>query len=129
MAQNGRTIRDFTLPNDLHADNNVNVAIYLLGGNDAFGATSDKILAERVRTHLRFLRDRKFRVIFIKVPRFPFSAEEVDRVNSVIVPVARSLKLEIIDLAPIWDTVPTYDTVHPTPEGSEIIAEYIQRFL
>jgi lysophospholipase L1-like esterase len=129
MAQNGRTIRDFTIPNDLHADRNINVVMYLLGGNDAFQSTPGSIIKERVRTHLRFLRDRGFRVIVIKVPPFPFSVDEVKRINSLIVPIARSLKLEIIDPSPIWNTVPTYDTVHPTPEGSEILAEYIQRFL
>ena len=125
MAQNGRTIRDFTLPNDLHADNNITTAVYLLGGNDAFQATPDHVLAERVLTQLRFLKDRGFKVVVVKVPEFTMSVRQVRRVNNIILRKARGLKLKVVDLAPVWDTDLTSDTVHPLPALSRAIAEHI----
>jgi len=125
MAQNGRTIRDFTLPNDLHADGNIDTAIYLLGGNDMFMNTGPFMLAERVLTHLRFLKDRGFRVIVVKVPEFYGREAEIRKINGIITRKARGLKLEVIDLMPIWDTHLTSDTVHPKPELSRMIAQCV----
>ena len=125
MAQNGRTIRDFTLPNDLHADGNIDTAIYLLGGNDMFLKTGPFMLAERVLTQLRFLKDRGFRVIVIKVPEFSGREKEIRKINGIIVRKARGLRLEVIDLMPVWDTSLTSDTVHPLPALSRRIADYL----
>ena len=125
MAQNGRTIRDFTLPNDLKADGNIDKVYYLLGGNDAFQSTPTNLLANRVLSQLRFLKDRGFDVTVILVPEFANKERQVRRVNNVLKKKAAGLRIKTIDLMAVWDTSLTSDTVHPLPALSRIIADYI----
>ena len=118
MAQNGRTIRDFTLPNDLAAMPNVDKVIYFLGTNDRLAGIPQPTIAARSLTHLRFLKDRGFSVTVVLMP-----GDSV--VNKVLRAKAKGLRMEIIDLSPIWDNRLTSDTIHPLPELSRTIADYI----
>ena len=125
IAQNGRTIRDFTLPNDLRAEDNLDNVFYFLGANDAFQSTRLPLLKERVITHLRFLKDRGFKVTVILVPEFAGREVSVRKVNAILVKKAKALNMPVVDLMPVWDTSLTSDTVHPLPELSKIIASYL----
>ena len=119
MAQNGRTIRDFTLPNDLVAMPNVDTVVYFLGANDVIKRTPIRTVAERALTQLRFLKDRNFRVIVVLVPDFG----DVSQVNRILGNKARGLKMEIITLD--WDSSLTYDGIHPLRSLSRQIASQI----
>ena len=129
MAQNGRTARDFTLPADLRSDSNMDTAIYLLGANDALQRTRPALFAERVLTQLRFLKDRGFRVLVVLVPEFADRESDVIKINKILIRKANGLKLEIVDLMPVWDNRLTYDTIHPVPALSRQIATVIKETL
>lgn len=129
MAQNGRTIRDFTIPSDLQKDWNMDTVIFLLGGNDLMGGTPDGLLKQRIQTHLRFLKDRGFRVIVCLVPPFLFKEKQVHDLNMRLALIAWSMELEVISIDAVWDTGGTYDTVHPNEPLSRIIAAEIERQL
>ena len=125
IAQNGRTIRDFTLPNDLRAEDSLDEVFYFLGANDAFQSTRLPLLKERVMTHLRFLKDRGFKVTVILVPEFAGREVSAKKVNTILIRKAKALNMRVVDLMPVWDTVLTSDTVHPLPKLSRIIARYL----
>jgi hypothetical protein len=129
MAQNGRTIRDFTIPSDLQKDWNMDTVIFLLGGNDIFNKTPDGLLKQRIVTHLRFLKDRGFRVIVVLLPPWYGKEKEVHEVNMRLAFIAWSMDIEVISIDAVWDTGGTYDTVHPLEPLSRSIAEEIGKSL
>ena len=118
MAQNGRTIRDFTMPNGLVAMPNVDKVIYFLGTNDRLAGIPQSTIASRSLTQLRFLKDRGFTVTVVLMP-----GDSV--VNRVLRAKAKGLRMGLIDLSPIWDNSLTYDGIHPKPELSRMIAQCV----
>ena len=69
MAQNGRTIRDFSLPRDLWTPGDRNeTVIYFLGTNDMLQRNDIGHARYRLRSHISFLLDRNFKVLLIVPP-------------------------------------------------------------
>ncbi len=125
LAQNGRAIVEYDIPRDLHADGNYKSVIYLLGGNDALKDYKLSLVKEHFRAHMLSLKQKGFKVLVVVPPVFPFQREASEGVRSVLFQQCRVMTLDCIDMQEIFQGVPTYDTVHPTPEGHTMVMDFI----
>ncbi len=138
MAQNGRTIRDFSIPRDLWTPGNVNeTVVYMLGTNDMLQRNDIMHAKYRLRNHLSFLLDRHFNVLLVIPPQLDPRAFSPDATLSDVQAWNRSIKehrqlfetfrgthpnLRVYDLEEVWDSVATYDGIHPEVPLSQEIA-------
>ena len=125
LAQNGRAIVEYELPRDLMADGNYSKVLYLLGGNDALKGYPLSAVKRHFRAHMVLLRQRGFNVTVVVPPVFPFQQEDSVAVRLVLLCQCSSMSLDCIDLQDIFPDVPTYDTVHPTPQGHAMLMDFI----
>ena len=120
MAQNGRTIRDFSIPRDLWTKGDKNeTVVYFLGGNDMLQRNHVFHAKARLLSHLDFLLDRNFKVLLIVPPRFDVDQElfgESIEEHRAMIEACRGTRenLWVYDMDQIWDASQTPDGVHPT---------------
>lgn len=133
LAQNGRTIRDYSPPRDLRKTNPRDRIVYALGGND-IGSQSvhdgdPKPARVLMLDHLRFLSGRGFRVLVVVPPMFNIAGlNRSNRRHRTMILNLRGVvaNVEFYDLNKIWDKDMTIDGLHPGPELSYLIAMEIQ---
>jgi len=128
-AQPGRFIRDFTLSRDIKATPDADTVIYFIGSNDIIFGNPIDLVKEALQSHLRMLKDRGLRVIVVIPAKYPCCERQGWLMREALRNIVAEMKLESVDMNPIWDVNQTYDTVHPTPELSVKIAERIQAAL
>lgn len=131
MAQNGRTIRDFSIPRDLWTSGNKNeTVIYFLGSNDILQLNAVAHAKFRLQSHVAFLLERNFKVLLITPPTFDID----EAIFGASIASHRALfesfrgtdpKLWVYDLDHIWDPTETSDGIHPTEALSMKIATTI----
>ncbi len=131
MAQNGRTIRDFSIPRDLWTTGNTDeTVIYFLGSNDILQLNDVAHTKYRLQSHIAFLLERNFKVLLIMPPIF---ALDEDRFGASIAS-HRALfesfrssdpNLWVYDIDHVWDSAETRDGIHPTQSLSMRIATAI----
>ena len=120
MAQNGRTIRDFSIPRDLWtAGDKQETVVYFLGANDILQRNHVFHAKSRLMTHLDFLLDRNFKVLLIVPPRFNVDqemfAKSIEEHRAMIESCRGTREnLWVYDMEEIWDSSQTPDGVHPT---------------
>ena len=120
MAQNGRTIRDFSIPRDLWtAGDKHETVVYFLGANDMLQRNHVFHAKARLMTHLDFLLDRNFKVLLIVPPRFNVDqemfAKSIEEHRAMIESCRGTREnLWVYDMEEIWDSSQTPDGVHPT---------------
>ncbi len=135
MAQNGRTIRDFSIPRDLWTKGDRNeTVIYFLGGNDILQRNDIGHAKFRLQSHINFLLERNFKVLLIVPPNLNLDPELYDKANREhrdLIDGYRNThpNLCVYDLDNVWDSSQTYDGVHPTPNLSYEIALVINMVL
>jgi hypothetical protein len=135
MAQNGRTIRDFSMPRDLWTPGDRNeTVVYFLGGNDILQRNHVAHAKYRLQTHLNFLLERNFKVLLIVPPTFSLDREMFAETNEQHRAMVESCRgshpnLWVYDIDNVWDTSQTPDNVHPTPTLSYEIALVINMVL
>jgi len=131
MAQNGRTIRDFSIPRDLWTPGDKNeTVVYFLGGNDILQRNAVDHAKYRLQTHIAFLLERNFKVLLIVPPSLGLDDQmfgETNRAHRQMIESCRgtSPNLWVYDLDLIWDPSMTTDGIHPTEELSREIAYVI----
>lgn len=128
MAQNGRTIRDFSIPRDLWTpgDNNETV-VYFLGGNDILQSNAIDHAKYRLQSHIAFLLERNFNVLLIVPPSFALDDQMLSKSNTEHREMVESCRgtfpnLWVYDLDNVWNPNMTTDGIHPTVELSREIA-------
>ena len=135
MAQNGRTIRDFSLPRDLWTNGETNeTVIYFLGANDILQCNLVGHARYRLEVHINFLLERNFKVLLIVPPSFGVDPEvfgESNEVHRALIESYRGSRpnLWVYDVDNIWDQSQTYDGIHPNAELSRNIAMAINYVL
>lgn len=135
MAQNGRTIRDFSLPRDLWTDGKTNeTVVYFLGGNDIIQQYDVAHAEYRMKTHINFLLERNFKVLLIVPPTFGFENEIQRQSNEAHRALISSYRqthpnICIYDMDNVWDGYQTIDGVHPKPGLSYEMALVINMVL
>jgi hypothetical protein len=135
MAQNGRSIRDFSLPRDLWTPGDKNeTVIYFLGANDMMQRNDVMHARYRLKNQISFLLDRNFKVLLVIPPRLnPNMAsgreafEKSTEQHRALMETYRGThpNLTVFDVDQIWDNLQTYDGVHPKPGLSNEIALHI----
>jgi hypothetical protein len=128
MTQSGRTIRDFAVPRDLRNVSKKDVVIYFLGTNDAYGSYPMRYVNEAFVSHMVFLQERGFRVIVLLPPGSSRLMPKIEHVRTVITMQSLRLGVEYYDLQ-FWDESMTKDGVHPGPELSRLVAEFVYSLL
>lgn len=128
MTQSGRTIRDFSVPRDLRNVSQKDVVIYFLGTNDALGAYPMRYVNEAFVSHMVHLQERKFRVIVLLPPVSSRLMPRIEYVRTVIEMQSLRLGVEHYDLQ-FWDESMTKDGLHPGPELSRLVAEFVSSLL
>ena len=122
MAQNGRTIRDFSIPRDLWTDGDKNeTVIYFLGANDILQRNAVVHAKHSLQSHIAFLLERNFKVLLIVPPSFHLDEEkygEINRAHRELVESCRGTNpsLWVYDIDNVWDASMTADGIHPTVE-------------
>ena len=135
MAQNGRTIRDFSIPRDLWTPGDRNeTVIYILGCNDILQRNDIMHATYRLKNHLSFLLDRNFKVVLIIPPRLEIDQKQYGQSIEEHRSLFESFRgtrenLWVYDLDNVWDTSLTYDGIHPTPALAYEIALVINMVL
>ena len=128
LAQNGRTIRDYDLPRDLKRKPNYRRVVYFLGINDIVQGTRADILEQQFRAHMRLLRERRFEVVVLVPPTLEHRHRDASAVvRGTLLAECTRMQLECHDLDDIWDYSWTNDSVHPTPEGHRVLADYVEK--
>ncbi len=128
MAQNGRTIRDFSIPRDLWTSGNTNeTVIYFLGSNDILQLNNVVHAEYRLQSHVAFLLERNFKVLLIKPPTFAIDEAIFGASNASHRELFESFRgidpnLWVYDMDNIWDNAETLDRIHPTQALSMKIA-------
>jgi hypothetical protein len=128
MAQNGRTIRDFSIPRDLWTSGNSNEAvIYFLGGNDILQTNDIGFAKYRLQTHINFLLERNFKVLLIVPPTLGLDEGMFGKTNKEHRELVESYRgtrpnLWVYDIDNVWDQSETSDGCHPTASLSYEIA-------
>ncbi|MEH6593034.1 MAG: SGNH/GDSL hydrolase family protein [Halioglobus sp.] len=131
MAQNGRTIRDFSFPRDLWTAGNQNdTVVYFLGGNDILQRNHVDFAKYRLQLHANFLLQRNFKVLLVMPPNFGLDEEmfgESNRQHRKIFEDLRGThpRLWVYDIDAVWDPAGTSDGIHPDDELSYEIAQAI----
>ncbi len=131
MAQNGRTIRDFSIPRDLWTIGNENeTVIYFLGTNDILQRNHIAFAASRLKADIRFLLDQQFKVLLIIPPTPDFDKAIWGKSIKEHRELVKSFRgtdpnLWVYDMDNIWDKSETPDGIHPSAELSWKIAEAI----
>lgn len=135
MAQNGRTIRDFSLPRDLWTPGDKNeTVIYFLGGNDILQRNNVVHARYRLQSHISFLLERNFKVLLITPPTLGVDPEMFGKTNAEHRALVESYRgtnenLWVYDMDNVWNTAQTPDGVHPSAELSREIALAINKVL
>ena len=124
-AQNGRTVRDFNLSDDLKANPSVDTVIYMLGGNDIMQAVDSTTFVDAARAHITFLKSRGFKVLIVVPPVLVMHPEDSARIRWILTALSYEQRVQMLDLENIWDVNQTSDTVHPLQSLSESIAQAI----
>jgi hypothetical protein len=131
MAQNGRSIRDFSIPRDLWTlGNNNETVVYFLGGNDILQRNGSTHAKYRLQSHIAFLLERNFKVLLIVPPSFGLDDQmygEANRAHREVVESCRGTapNLWVYDIDLVWDPSMTTDGIHPSAELSTEIAYVI----
>jgi len=128
MTQSGRNIRDFSMPRDLRNVSQKDVVIYFLGMNDALAAYPMRYVNDAFVSHMVFLQERKFRVIVLLPPTSSLLVPRIEYVRTVIKMQSLRLGIEHYDLQ-FWDESMTKDGMHPGPELSRLVAEFVYSLL
>jgi hypothetical protein len=128
MTQSGRTIRDFSLPRDLRNASKKDVVIYFLGTNDAHGGYPMRYVNEAFVSHMVFLQEREFRIIVLLPPASSLLMPRIEHVRTVVKMQSLRLGIKFYDLE-FWDESMTKDGIHPSPELSRLVAEFIYNLL
>ena len=135
MAQNGRTIRDFSIPRDLWTPGDRNeTVIYFLGGNDILQRNNVNHAKYRLQSHINFLLERNFKVLLIVPPHLGLDEETFGKSNEehrAMVESCRGIhpNLWVYDMDNVWDPSQTHDGIHPTSNLSYEIALVINMVL
>ena len=131
MAQNGRTVRDFSIPRDLWTNGTANeTVIYFLGSNDILQRYDVAHARYRLQTHINFLLDRQFKVLLIIPPTLGVDSSVHNASTSKHRELFESYRgtrenLWVYDMDLIWDTSDTPDGIHPNANLSWKMAWYI----
>ena len=135
MAQNARSIRDFSIPRDLWTNGDKNeTVIYFLGANDILQCNRVDHAERKLHTDVDFLLERNFKVLLIVPPTLDLPEEIF------VKPMAEHRKmiegfrgyhpnLTVYDIDEVWDNAHTIDGVHPDAELSMEIAMAINMVL
>jgi len=128
MAIAGRTIRDFSLPQDLVANGQIATVVYWLGINDAFNKHPIQYVERSMVTQLHFLMSRGFRTIVL-IPPFspvlePYSSQVRDMFHKYCDARLNFPKLECYEVEP-WVEESTLDSIHPTEDLHRDIARWM----
>jgi len=128
MTQSGRTIRDFSLPRDLRNVSKKDVVIYFLGTNDAIQGYTMRYVNQAFVSHMVFLQERGFSIIVLLPPAASSLLPKIEHVRTVIMMQSVRLGIEHYDLE-FWDESMTKDGIHPGPELSRLVAEFVYSLL
>lgn len=135
MAQNGRSIRDFSLPRDLWTPGGRDeTVIYFLGVNDILQRNDIMHATYRLKDHITFLLQRNFNVLLIVPPHLHYKPELFDKSTEEHRELMESFRgthpnLWVYDMDHVWDPEQTYDGIHPKPGLSYEIALVINMVL
>jgi len=135
MAQNGRSIRDFSIPRDLWTTGDKNeTVIYFLGCNDILQRSDIMHARYRLQDDIKFLLDRNFKVLLIIPPHFGIDPEKFGKSTEEHRELMASYRetrpnLWVYDMDNVWDAQQTYDGVHPNAALSYEIALVINMVL
>ena len=131
MAQNGRTIRDFSFPRDLWTSGNQNdTVVYFIGSNDILQRNHVDFAKYRLQTHVSFLLERNFKILLVMPPSLGLDEQmfgESNRQHRALFETFRGThpRLWVYDIDHVWDPTATSDGIHPTDELSNEIAQAI----
>jgi hypothetical protein len=135
MAQNGRTIRDFSIPRDLWtAGDKHETVIYFLGGNDILQRNDVVHARYRLQSHISFLLERNFKVLLLTPPTLGVDPQVFGKANREHRALIESYRgthanLWVYDMDNVWNTAQTHDGVHPSAELSREVALAINKVL
>lgn len=135
MAQNGRTIRDFSIPRDLWTAGDRNeTVIYFLGCNDIMQRSDIMHARYRLKNHISFLLDRNFKVLLIVPPTLGIDQNVYGKSTREHRELVESFRfthpnLWVYDMDEVWDNEQTYDNIHPRSTLSFEIALIINMVL
>ena len=135
MAQNGRTIRDFSIPRDLWTSGDrKETVVYFLGGNDILQRNNIAHARFRLQTHVNFLLERNFRVLLVMPPTLGVDSAIFGESNEQHRALVESYRgyhpnLWVYDIDDVWDTSETPDGVHPSAYLSMQIAMAVNMVL
>ena len=128
MTQSGRTIRDFSLPRDMRNVSKKDVVIYFLGTNDAFQGYTMRYVNEAFVSQMVFLQERGFSIIVLLPPAASSLMPRIEHVRTAIKMQSMRLGITYYDMN-FWDESMTSDGIHPAPELSRLVAEFVYSLL
>jgi hypothetical protein len=135
MAQNGRSIRDFSIPRDLWTNGEKNeTVVYFLGANDILQCNFVDHAKYRLETHLNLLLERNFKVLLIVPPTLDVNEERFAKPMAEHRAMIERFRgyhpnLTVYDMDEVWDNTHTMDGIHPDAELSREIAMAINMVL
>jgi hypothetical protein len=135
MAQNGRTIRDFSIPRDLWTTGDRNeTVVYFLGANDILQRNAIEHPKYRLQRHVNFLLERNFKVLLIVPPTFGLddaTGASLNQEHRALFEDYRGTRpnLWVYDIDNVWDRSETSDGIHPNPYLSREIVMTINMVL
>lgn len=125
LAQGGRAILDYDPPRDLKAGHPFDKAVYFLGTNDAHLRYPVERVVSQFIAHIDFITQRGFKTLVIIPPKMSRIPGEV-RTALFWTCVKKQYVCKSLSS---WDSLQTYDGIHPTPELSQSIAADIETLL
>jgi hypothetical protein len=128
LTQSGRTIRDYSPPRDLRNVSGNDLVVYFLGINDAVGGYPMKYVNEAFVSHMVFLRERGFTIHVLLPPVITELKPQIDKVRTVLTMQSTRLGIDYHELT-FWDESLTRDGMHPGPELSRMVAEFVYSLL
>jgi len=120
IAQGGRKLSEFSLPRDIQASDTFSTAVYFLGTGDGLKGENLKKTEFLFRIHMAQLQQAGFRVLVI-LPPHPLA--KIRPVRRILKRVCKAQGFECY--RPPWSQEQTVDGIHPNPELSTEIANFI----
>ena len=128
QTQSGRTIRDYMPPRDLRNVSRKDIVVYFLGTNDAIGKYPMRFVTDYFTAHMVFLKERGFLVHVLLPPPATKLQPQIDKVRMVLSMQSERLEIPYHELT-FWDESLTRDGLHPGPELSRMVADFVYELL
>ena len=127
LAQGGRKVHEYQPPRDLRKMAPDDHVVYFLGTGDILTNADAADTLPYILHHLRQITAQGFNVTLVVPPKFKIKQfKETNRDHRRMMRAIDLPGVDICDIQWVWDKSRTWDKIHPLPDLSMKMADYIQ---